>query len=79
VRLGDITAYGDRRRAIAATQDGVFHADFHLADLRQRNLLTGRADQGEVANPARIEPSMARKMSLAPLIKERAFTSAAFF
>jgi hypothetical protein len=46
----------DRRRAIAATQDRVFHADLRGTDLRQRNPLAGRANQSEIGNPARIEP-----------------------
>ena len=54
--LGDVSAHGDRRRAIAATQDRVFHADFHRSDLRQRNPLAGRSDQSEIGDPARIEP-----------------------
>ena len=39
--LGNVAAHGDRRRAIAATQDRVFHADLDGSDLRQRNPLAG--------------------------------------
>ena len=54
--LGNVSAHGDRGRAIAATQDRVFHADLHGSDLRQRNPLARRANQGEVGDLARIEP-----------------------
>src|SRR6185369_5891466 len=59
--LGDIATHGDGWGAVAAAQDGIFHADINLADLRQRNLLTARTDQGEVANPAWIEPRVAAR------------------
>src|SRR5436309_7604469 len=49
------SAHGDRRRAITATQDRVFHADLHGSDLRQRNPLTGRSTQREIGDLARSE------------------------
>ena len=57
--VGNVSTHGDRRRAVATTQDRVFHGDVHRSDLRQRNPLAGCSNQGEIGNPARIEPRVA--------------------
>ena len=61
--LGNVAPHGDRRRAIAATQDRVFHADLHGSNLRERNPLTRRTHQGEIGNLARIEACVSGRAS----------------
>jgi hypothetical protein len=54
--LGDVAAHGDGGQAVAAAQDRILHADLGLADLVERHALAARADQGEGAEPRRIQP-----------------------